>query len=476
MPILYKRSAIFLKHLWQQLSSDSVFLAVAGVAGLAFCIITPPFQVPDEIAHYYRAYQVSEGHLVARPANGGYGDLLPEDMEKQVKGLVGTVGFNPETKYDAGKSWRNLRQPLDSKRLSEVDFENTAAYSPMAYMPQAVGVGAARTLKLSLVAQLFLGRLVNLAVWIALVFCAIRLIPFGKWALFALALTPMSLFEAASVSPDALVNGSAFLFAAVCLRLILATRAITRWEYTWLVVPVVIFALTKVVYLPLTALLILVPAKNFGSSRKKWIFITAALMTGLLLAGLWNYRVRHIQELALAKARAEVGSEITPRQQLKFITSNPTAYVRAILNSYVTTRGDHIEQEFIGVLGWLDTKIPLWITTLDIVLIAYCLASIQIPRGPTLRERAVTFLAAFVSLVGATTALYVYYTPVGYLYVVGLQGRYLIPLSPLLIPLAANLDTSVRPPDGSLKVIAAVTSVTVLMLSLCVLFFRYYAV
>ena len=51
---------------WSSLfTAAKMFLPLAWIFGTLFALITPPFQVPDEFQHFYRAYQVSEGRLTA---------------------------------------------------------------------------------------------------------------------------------------------------------------------------------------------------------------------------------------------------------------------------------------------------------------------------------------------------------------------------------------------------------------------------
>jgi hypothetical protein len=45
---------------------DRKYLLTAGAMGLLYAVVTPPFQVPDEPNHFYRAYQVSSGEVSPR--------------------------------------------------------------------------------------------------------------------------------------------------------------------------------------------------------------------------------------------------------------------------------------------------------------------------------------------------------------------------------------------------------------------------
>ena len=84
-----------LKLFWRNYLPANAFLVIAAVVGLAFCVITPPFQVPDEVVHFYRAYQISEGHLIARPVKGGYGNLVPQKHAQTSYRLIWEDQFSP---------------------------------------------------------------------------------------------------------------------------------------------------------------------------------------------------------------------------------------------------------------------------------------------------------------------------------------------------------------------------------------------
>ena len=91
------------------------------------------------------------------------------------------------------------------------------------------------------------------------------------------------------------------------------------------------------------------------------------------------------------------------------------------------------------LLGWLDTPIPYAsIRSYQFVLIATALfdSRSEIRVGARMK-----FLALAVSILGVAmigTLIYLHGTPVGANHVSTIQGRYLIPLSPLLLLLLYN--------------------------------------
>ena len=92
-----------------------------------------------------------------------------------------------------------------------------ASYGPVGYLPQAAGIGLGRLVGAPPLTCFYLARLANLLAAIALLFFAIRLAPFGKQLFVLLALLPMTMFELASVSCDALTISGAMFFTALLL-------------------------------------------------------------------------------------------------------------------------------------------------------------------------------------------------------------------------------------------------------------------
>ena len=92
-----------------------------------------------------------------------------------------------------------------------------ASYGPVGYVPQAAGIAIGRLIGVEPLTAFYLGRLTNLLISIALAFFAIRLAPFGKPLFLLIGLLPMTMFELASLSCDALTISGAIFFTALLL-------------------------------------------------------------------------------------------------------------------------------------------------------------------------------------------------------------------------------------------------------------------
>ncbi|MGC9502977.1 DUF2142 domain-containing protein [Baaleninema sp.] len=202
------------------------------IFGLAITFLTPPFQTPDEYLHFYRAFQISEGQLVAERQTGdcyGYskyfetevclGGNLPKSVLTTVRNVsTRDLRFDINQKQDINEIFAVLDLPLNPENRVFINFKTTALHSPIPYLPQALGISIGKLFKISPLKLMYLGRLTNLLFWLGLVSFGIYWSPIHRGLLMMLALTPMSLCLASSLSLDALTNGVAFAFVGLVLR------------------------------------------------------------------------------------------------------------------------------------------------------------------------------------------------------------------------------------------------------------------
>jgi uncharacterized membrane protein len=203
-----------IKRYFTNTSPQKATFIVVLIFGTLFAVITPPFQAPDEASHFYRAYQVSELHLFPRVIPGGYGDYLPQSTTVTANATGQQIQLNSKARYRVQATFEQLNQPLNSRKTVPVQFNAAETYSPIAYIPQAIGIFVGRIMNLSPILLLLFGRLANVIFWASILYLAIKITPVGKWGFAVLGLTPMALFMAGSVSEDVATNGLAFLLFA----------------------------------------------------------------------------------------------------------------------------------------------------------------------------------------------------------------------------------------------------------------------
>jgi uncharacterized membrane protein len=400
------------------------FLLAAGLAaGTLLAILFPPFAQPDEPAHFFRAYALATGRATAVVGPQGVGAVLPESLPALAAEFTHGVAFHPEARVDPAAIRAAFARPLAPERQAFVDFRTASLVSPLPYLPQAAGIGLGLLLGAPPLALLYLGRLANLGAALCLVAWAVRVAPAYRWFLVLLTLSPMALSLFASLSADALTIATAWAVAAAVARFAFTERTASRSDLAALTVASAALCLTKLVYAPIAAAALLVPARRFPAGRR-W---RALSVSGGVIVAAFALSVALALRVNVAN---RPGATVDRGAQIEGAVAAPLG-VAAVIARDVFVHAPRYAAEALGSrLGWLDTPLPL---ALLLVQAAVLLALLWTDGGAAPTVGAWPRLA-LVGLVASSTALviasqYATWTPLGARFVEGVQGRYFLPLA-----------------------------------------------
>ncbi|NBC39868.1 DUF2142 domain-containing protein [Corallococcus exiguus] len=400
------------------------FLVVAAVLGAVLSFLTPPFQVADEPAHFYRAYQVSEGQLTAtRIPVGDAGGQLPRSIVRVAQEVSDGVGGHPEVRQDRQRLSDAMHAALAPQDTQEWRFAASAIYFPLVYFPQSLGMVPARLLEASPVAVLWAGRLGNVLVALLLTALALRLMPFQRWAFALLALTPMVLFQRASVSADPITMSACLLLVALSLHYTFAHPGPLGAKQLGLLLASAVFvALCKQAYLPLSLVFLLLPLTRLGTRGRYALALAAIVAVPALLQFAWSSTVRDIFR----------PSEVVA--QVAHIRAHPFQVLGVLVSDFWRRLPDFLHQGG-GVLGWLDTPVPRPALFALAALLLGVMVLDADGAAPKVgwRERVVALGVAVAGVLAIQAMLYLAWTAPGANHVDGVQGRYLLPYTPLLV-------------------------------------------
>lgn len=398
-------------------------MLLAAVFGLSFAFVTPPFQVPDEVAHLYGAYRVSQGVVQPVKRRGHAGARLPVQIV-ELPDLFFARVVRGETHFPSFYAQVFRDAETLPKRRKFAGFYNP--YSPLSYAPAASGLAVARGAGLPLWLTFYLGRIASLAAWILIVRQAIRWTPVLPEVFWLVALAPMSLFMAASYSADAMTNAVAWLLVAAIFRA--AFDGADRVSGGGLAAVAVLsgaLAVLKYAYLPLCGLALLIPLAKFGS-RRSWGRAMAAVFGAAAVAlGVWAY---------LSRANGidpQVATGLSARPWSDLLTA-PVDFVALLAH---TTR-DYAYTYLVcavGQLGLLSVALPFWVIAF---YSAAFLAAVLLSSGReveiSVAKRVWSFALPVAVYVGIQVVAWQRWSPPEGEYIVGFQGRYVLPLLPVL--------------------------------------------
>lgn len=453
-----------------------VFLFFAITGGMITIFVTPPLQVPDEQNHFFRAYQIASGKFVPETRNDKVGGFIPIGIVNFTNNFNG-ICFHAEKKTKLATIYKSLNIPLNSKNQTFAFFPNTGSYSPVSYIPQSLAIITGNLFNAPPLILMYLGRISNLLCWIILISLAINVLPGLKWLFVVLALSPMSLFQASSLSADVVTNGCSFLFIAVIFRLAFDKNAsLNKKNLYVLIILLVLISLSKYAYSFLFLLYFLIPVKKSGTMKNYLVNSSILLIITGATVAIASYMVNQIYQ-SVSPGVNYYGymsgtPMVNPILQLQYIITQPFTYVKTILFSLWTGKS-FLLTSFIGNLGWLDTPLPDWFiifafTAIGIIALGGGNKEISIP----LRRKFILLVCAATIIISLSTLLYLSWTPVGSPIISGLQGRYFIPVAPVVFTLFYNRKWII--PEHVIKLI----SISLLSVSFAVMIMalsgRYY--
>lgn len=251
-------TAVFIAVLLAMLHAPLyLFVPAVGLAlGVTFTYVTPALVAPDEYTHLAAAYELASTWSGQTAADED-GNLLLRECDAAHFGTktgdIGVLAYKNEAIAETSEP--------GSPDVLTTHSEVKAGQGSGSYLAQALGIRLARAQGKNFYTMLLYGRLANLILYLLLAALAVWLAPTSLRGLFAcVALLPMPLQLAASLSPDAAVLGLVFSFTALCLRL--RGEKAVWWQKILLIVLGGLTAPGKAIYLPVILLCLLIPAEN----------------------------------------------------------------------------------------------------------------------------------------------------------------------------------------------------------------------
>lgn len=406
--------SIYAPHI--RMENAILFIWIA--LGIMYLTSSTIFNAPDEENHFLRAEEISFGHISS--------ELNSTDNEGGRNLPFYNINFDRYSN-NFEDSWEKFEKSKDltyTKKLQFKEFSNTALYSPIAYLPSATAISIVRHFSPKIVTAVYAGRMANFLMVTILMYLTLCMLPRGKLFAGLVFLMPMSISEAVTLAPDAMVLAvSSFMIANVLKIKYRQKKPMSNGQKIFLYVLAVIISLYKIVYLPFCLLYFLIPEEKWGGSSKK--LINAAIM--IFIVGIVSLIWMH----HCSRFLVTPGTDSTT--QLLGIIRHPLNYIIIIFRTLFNL-GDWWIMIMIGSsLAELNVDTSAFIMIIYGCLMIILLIPNNIKEKVKLDINQIVFSLIVVSILILTnTSLYLQWTSVNSNTISGIQGRYFIPL---LIPL-----------------------------------------
>lgn len=404
-------SLIFSK--FKSLKIEQKFLIIMPFLGVLYLIVFPFNTIPDEANHVSRAYEVSNGHLTSNV----YKDMIGNKLDSSLYKVFSNDNY--------GKLVNNFKYKTTKKNV-KYSFANTSLYSPISYLPQAIGITFGKIFSNRILIQLYFGRVFNFITFFILMYLSIKLIPFKKNIIFLIGVIPLVLQEAISLAPDAFTISMACFFVSYILYLRSSSEKITKKNIAIISSASIILSQLKIVYLPICLLLFLIPFDKFESKKRKYVTLILIFLISSLLGFMWLKISSHYLEI-------QSGSD----KQMSYILSNVFRYLEICITTFTNFSRDWLYEVFGRNLGMFTISLPSFLIFGNIILFIIISLTSKKEDIKEWEKWFITFVVLSVIFL-IFTSLYIQWTPYKAGLIKGIQGRYFIPLLILISLIISN--------------------------------------
>jgi len=415
-----------------QIKLEYIFLTAALCLGTAYLFSITPMSAGDEPHHYFAAHTVS-GYMVFKE------DPL----------MVDTRYFDFERlSYHNNVPWAYLRLMDEGIYILQGEAEYRSSYLgetytldyPFWYFPQAIGVSIATLFYLSFFGVFYFGRFFNLLFYVLCVTLAIKRLNVFKLPIFLIGLMPMIMAQASSFSHESFIYGVSILFVAYVVSCIYERDEFCIRDFVMLLVLGMLLAPAKIVYLPIV-FLVLVVAWKWRETIKGKAWILAGVIIVASMAMIASFMGLNTMEIA---GDQQVNWDDGYNNTLISIFRDPFGTLILYLRTLYHLRDFLFYSTFGQWLSGLTIILPRWYIQVTIVLIlAGVLYGKKDDWQPSAWER-VIYLAICGAVVFLNiTAMYLGWSNETHEVVLGLQGRYFIPILPLALLALKNKFTQI---------------------------------
>lgn len=406
-----------------------VLVLLCGMLGIA---TVSPGSTPDVWAHVYRVDAMLNGDVIARPvrATADYHPDAAHNTGGWVDDDVVAFSLANDRHYVSGLVDAASITVHDGRR-SEVPFDNTAVYPPIAYLPQLTAFAVGRLLRLDVAWRFYLAEVFQLAVYLTAVWIGLRVlvgIPSSRWfrLLTGVLSVCLAVPDSFMFSPDSTVVALSLPLACMLVQC-LQTDRLGTGDCVLLAGTTGILALSKFAYAPCLLMALLPMLAHHRMPMRSRCILVAGCVLSVMLLLTW---LKLGTGFATNPSRVPY-SEVLRRQQT--LLSAPHMFLPRMFSSIVRLQGWSWWEPPLLFLFWTLTVATLMITAV-------------VWRRD--RRRLLFWLTSWMTIMGCVTLVYVaiwtQFTLTGQAGVVGINSRYFLPLVPPLVMQCVDALRAIR--------------------------------
>ncbi len=402
---------------------EKIFLTFIIPVGIFYMIFMLPTYAPDEISHIWRAYEISQGNILTKQDENG--NSLGIDVPKEMIQL----------QHETTNTYAKLNDRINAK----TDYNDTynvispaQSYCFILYIPAAIIFLLVRILNVNIIWGIYIAKLFNFIIFLMAGYYCIKKIPFGKYVIFTCLFLPMLLQQAVSLSADALINIISLVYITYTISLIFQKEDFNLKQKIIYIVLAIMVALAKMAYIPLIGLgFIFIFRKNM--TKKDKILLVGLITILCLLIVIISYLYSSNLQPPEIFENYYKEENVNGAEQIKYIVSNPISFAKTLIRCIVANGGYYLYTMVGSNLGWLNININQLIIISFIIILAFSTIIENNELAFSKKQKLWNICIVIANILLVITALYLTWTGVGLNTILGVQGRYFLPILPLFL-------------------------------------------
>lgn len=410
---------------------DRLFLMIIIPIGLIYTLLIPPGIVPDEWVHMHSALSLSS-QIMQKETNDKVTMRVEEHELYSRQVSIPDNGY-----YDY--VYNNVFSISENNEYVNIEVESVSLGQIFAYFPAAIGITIARLFNLGGVTTIYMGRLFNFVYYTIVTYFALKKIPFGKLLLFAITMLPMTCHQMFSLSYDAVLNATSFFCIAYGMFFVYQSDKVEKKD-------IVLYALAGLLLLTIKgsayAFILVIPilAKYFNPNgyeiaKRTKIIIFIIVITCIVLLNFRSFiSTGTTSSLGTVSGENLVPWSGTPSYTLSSLLTDIPGTIMLFINTFIEKGVWYINTAIGSELGWLNILMATWTINVWIgLLIISSFSEKSNNEVFTYEHKLLYFLIAAAVILVVMLAMALAWTPAGYQWIEGVQGRYYIPIIYLLL-------------------------------------------
>lgn len=424
---------------------EFLFLGTVIPVGILFLLFLSSNVVHDGNTHLAKVYHYSNV-ILGNAQHDQYGIVELSEAEAdvfyEVRRGLDTKRNSALYEYYAACEKFSIKTNYEESWVS-CDYRETSASSVLEYMPAVITVTLGRLFNVSVYFNLLMAKIVSFLFYIGLCFWAIRNAPYLKTGIAFAALIPMNLYQATGITYDSTVCACSLLLFSYILKackekIIIGDIVITS------ILSLIIGCCKGGFYLPILLLWLWVLRKGENKEWKK-IFIWNCILGGVGFAftafdAFWPY-IRdafslvstETAENALVTVRETVPSTESDSYGILYCVAYPKGFIVLLINTLIEKLNFYVGGAIGYRMAWAYRSVDFLIVVPFLVIL---ILSISKTEGdaeirPAFFQRLICCIIVCLEFLGFHVLMLVE-TPVDLNVIQGVQGRYFLPLIPII--------------------------------------------